>query len=115
MERLTYKVERKRGGKWERGYYTKHNKQKLINVLAAYEDTGLTPEQIREIDCLHAEKCREMAELRQKKEKMADTEQGDLFIDDMLLPEPYRPESKTPEEMQEWKERMLRNFLRGHV
>ena len=30
------------------------------------------------------------------------------------LPEPYRPASKTPEEMQEWKERMLRNFLRGH-
>ena len=30
------------------------------------------------------------------------------------LPNPYRPASKTPEEMQEWKERMLRNFLRGH-
>ena len=33
----------------------------------------------------------------------------------MPLPEPYRPKSKTPEERQEWKERMLRNFLRGHV
>lgn len=32
----------------------------------------------------------------------------------MPLPEPYRPKSKTPEERQEWKERMLRNFLRGH-
>ncbi|MBS6723684.1 MAG: hypothetical protein KH268_11955 [Clostridiales bacterium] len=31
------------------------------------------------------------------------------------LPEPYQPKSKTPEEQQEWKERMLRNFLRGHV
>lgn len=28
------------------------------------------------------------------------------------LPNPYRPASKTPEEMQEWKERMLRNFMR---
>ena len=47
MERLTYKVERKRGNKWEGGYYTKHNKQQLINALAAYEDTGLSPGQIR--------------------------------------------------------------------
>ena len=30
------------------------------------------------------------------------------------LPNPYRPASKAPEEMQEWKSRMLRNFLRGH-
>ena len=28
------------------------------------------------------------------------------------LPEPYCPEAKTPEEQQEWKERMLRNFMR---
>ena len=54
-------------------------------ALKAYEDTGLTPELIREIDSLYAEKCREMAELRQKKGKLTDTEQGDLFIDDMLL------------------------------
>ena len=30
----------------------------------------------------------------------------------MPLPEPYRPKSKTPEEQQEWKERMLRNFMK---
>lgn len=30
----------------------------------------------------------------------------------MPLPEPYRPKSKTPEERQEWKERMLRNFMK---
>ena len=35
-------------------------------VLKNYEDTGLTPEQIREIDRLYAEKCREVAELRQR-------------------------------------------------
>lgn len=30
----------------------------------------------------------------------------------MPLPEPYRPKSKTPEERQEWKDRMLRDFMR---
>ena len=30
----------------------------------------------------------------------------------MPLPEPYRPKSKTPEERQEWKERMLRDFMK---
>ena len=38
-----------------------------------------------------------------------------LFVNAwMPLPEPYRPESNELEEKQEWKERMLRNFLRGH-
>ena len=32
--------------------------------LAQYEDLGLTPEQIREVDRLYAEKCREVAELK---------------------------------------------------
>lgn len=66
MERLTYKVERKRGDRWEGGYYSKHNKQQLINALAAYEGIGLMPGQIRQIDRLYAEKCREVAELRQR-------------------------------------------------
>lgn len=66
MERLTYKVERKREGDWEKSYYTKHNKQELVDALAAYEDTGLAPEQLRQIDHLYAEKCREVAELRQR-------------------------------------------------
>ena len=35
-------------------------------TLKAYEDTGLTPEQIREVDRMYGEKCREMAELRQR-------------------------------------------------
>lgn len=34
--------------------------------LAAYEDTGIDPEQIREIDRLYSEKCRELAEERKK-------------------------------------------------
>lgn len=36
-----------------------------------------------------------------------------LFVNAwMPLPEPYRPESKTSEEMQEWKDRMLKNFMK---
>lgn len=30
--------------------------------LKAYEDIGLTPDQLREVDRLYAEKCRELAE-----------------------------------------------------
>ena len=32
------------------------------DALAEYEETGLTPDQIREIDRLYAEKCKELAE-----------------------------------------------------
>lgn len=35
--------------------------------LAAYEDLGVTPEQIKEIDRLYAEKCREVVELKRYK------------------------------------------------
>lgn len=38
--------------------------------LAAYEDLGITPEQIQEIDKLYAEKCREVAELKKKQTPM---------------------------------------------
>lgn len=35
-------------------------------ALKAYEDTGLDPEQIRQIDRLYEEKCQEVAELQQR-------------------------------------------------
>ena len=38
----------------------------LYEHLKSYEDTGLTPEQIIEIDKLYAEKCRELAEEKKK-------------------------------------------------
>lgn len=38
--------------------------QECFTRLGEYEDTGLTPEQIREIDRLYTEKCREVAELQ---------------------------------------------------
>lgn len=35
-----------------------------VDRLAEYEDTGITPEQIREIDRLYAEKCKELSEIQ---------------------------------------------------
>jgi len=37
---------------------------RTIERLAEYEDIGLLPEQIKEVDRLYAEKCRELAELQ---------------------------------------------------
>lgn len=62
MERLTH--ERVNGIKT--GYWSSSKKQDLVDRLSEYEDTGLTPEQIRQIDDLYAEKCREVAELRER-------------------------------------------------
>lgn len=36
--------------------------QEVLEKLAAYEDIGLTPEQLKEVDRLYAEKCKELAE-----------------------------------------------------
>ena len=43
-----------------------HFEKAVCERLANYEETGLTPEQIREIDRLYTEKCREVYELRQR-------------------------------------------------
>lgn len=40
----------------------------LYEHLKKYEETGITPEKIREIDKLYEEKCRELAEERKKHE-----------------------------------------------
>lgn len=44
--------------------------QQFHERLSQYEGLGVTPEQIREIDRLYAEKCRETAELKRKIEQM---------------------------------------------
>lgn len=88
MERLTH--ERANGIKT--GYWSPSKKQDLVDRLSEYEDTGLTPEQIRQIDDLYAEKCREVAELRER-----DTAKEPAAV-------------KRPE----WKDRMLHTFLGGH-
>ena len=39
--------------------------------LAEYEDLGVTPEQLRQIDGMYADRCREIAELRKMLGKAA--------------------------------------------
>ena len=65
MERLTHKARYEAGYNLNRGVHM----WQAIDRLAAYEDLGVTPEQIREIDKLYAEKCREVAELKKKLSK----------------------------------------------
>lgn len=51
-----------------------------METLAEYEDTGITPGQIREIDRLYAEKCKEVAECRKTQREYEDLEeQGKLL------------------------------------
>ena len=45
MERLTHK----RANGIKEGYWSPNKKQELVDALAVYENTGLTPEQIREL------------------------------------------------------------------
>ncbi len=40
----------------------------ICEKLASYEDTGLTPDRIRQIDELYKEKCKELSEERKKHE-----------------------------------------------
>lgn len=42
--------------------------RQAFDRLSSYEDTGLTPEQIKEVDRLYAEKCRELEILRKEQE-----------------------------------------------
>ena len=67
MERLTIPDEKTEGG-WKRTVIDpKEVKKYAMTIywdLKKYEDTGLTPDQIRQMDILYAEKCREVAELR---------------------------------------------------
>lgn len=72
MERLTTEDLELKGchGCEEKGIcYARYwclEKKKALIQLKRYEDTGLMPEQIRQIDRLYAEKCREVAELQQR-------------------------------------------------
>lgn len=48
----------------------KRTVQQFHERLSQYEELGVTPEQIREMDRLYAEKCRETAELKRRIERM---------------------------------------------
>lgn len=96
MERLTIPDKKVEGG-WERAVIdpqeVKKHAMTIYWALKKYEDTGLTPEQIRQIDDLYAKKCREVAELRER-----DTAKEPAAV-------------KRPE----WKDRMLHTFLGGRT
>lgn len=69
-----------------------HFEKAVCERLANYEETGLTPEQIREIDRLYADKCREVAKLQQRdtaKEPQYEGEsyhEGGLVYDTWICP-----------------------------
>ena len=48
-------------------------------ALKEYEDLELTPEQIREVDRLYAEKCKEVAELKKEIEELQDSMSGECL------------------------------------
>ena len=60
MDRLT--CERLNGIKT--GFWSPEKKEDLINALAAYENTGLDPQQIKDMQFLLREKSRECGQLR---------------------------------------------------
>lgn len=63
MERLT-KWNESLGRYTLKGGCARGTAGKVNRVLGEYEDTGLAPEQIRELDKLYAEKCKELAKCR---------------------------------------------------
>lgn len=71
MERLTH--ERNNGIKT--GYWSPNKKDELVSALAAYENTGLTPEQIREL-----------VERDAAKAPIKDTNSGVRYTDDYICP-----------------------------
>lgn len=67
MRRLTH--ERNNGIK--RGYWSQEKKEELVQRLAAYENTGLEPEEIAEL--VAAERARKEAAAIEKKKQDKDT------------------------------------------
>lgn len=62
MNRLTHP----RNNGIKSGYWSPNKKDELIERLAAYENTGLEPEQIYEIDEMYREKCEELWRIIEK-------------------------------------------------
>ncbi len=81
MERLT--AERMNGIK--AGYWSASKKEELVQRLAKYEDTGLTPEQITQLDKIYLEKCQEVNELRAQLPKWIPVEERLPETDEYIL------------------------------
>lgn len=58
---------------------------KLGERLKAYEDTRLTPEQIKEIDKLCSEQAKELAELKELRTPKKPTYEGDGYSDGQMV------------------------------
>lgn len=62
-------------GRWCRGVF---EATACIERLAKYENTGLEPDQIREMEKLYQEKCQEVAELKKRhQDKLINYKLGD--------------------------------------
>lgn len=46
----------------------KNGHKKCLARLAEYEDIGLTPGQLRQVDAMYADRCREIAALKKRPE-----------------------------------------------
>ncbi len=68
MTRDDFSIGKMFTGKVHRGIWA------VIMKLKEYEDTGCTPEQIREFDALYLEKCQEVNELRKRMQWIPATE-----------------------------------------
>lgn len=62
MERLTHK----RSNGIKSGYWSPAKKEELVQRLAAYEDTGATPEQLKIIEEEYSRMAKELSVLRQQ-------------------------------------------------
>lgn len=80
MERLTH--ERVNGIK--SGYWSKNKKQELVDRLSEYENTDLTPQQIKDMQFCLREKSRECGELRRELQKLKNKEDGWISVEERL-------------------------------
>lgn len=69
MERLTHK----RNNGIKSGYWSPVKKEELIQHLAAYEDTGITPDQLKIINEEYSRMAHELAMLRQQRASVKPT------------------------------------------
>ena len=66
MNRLTQKLGNKTYIIPHEERYKYGLRNEVIQALGEYEDLELTPEQVREVDRLYFEKCKEVAELKKE-------------------------------------------------
>ena len=77
MDRLTIALEEVNWLGSRYGFACENDDLRNVNIgavlerLGKYEDIGLTPEQLTEIDKLYTEKCQEVAELRKQQAESA--------------------------------------------